>query len=86
MKRKYSKPEIIFENFSLNTNIAGDCETITELATVGICGIKYDDLEGFEEEIVYLTSVSGCTLHEDDGDYNNVCYHNPTEYRNLFNS
>lgn len=82
MKKVYEKPKIMFESFTLSTNIAGDCDHQTSLQTAGFCGLD------FGGDIVFLTNVTGCEeqYEADDGSFNGICYHNPTETTNLFNS
>ena len=41
MKKTYSKPEIVFENFVLSTNIAANCDVIISTADSGNCGIEW---------------------------------------------
>lgn len=82
MKKVYNKPEIMFENFSLSTNIASDCEVKTNLLSSGSCGYQPDRFN----YIVFTTNTGSCTYKEDDGEYNGVCYHTPGEAKNLFNS
>lgn len=87
MKRVYIKPEIVFESFTLSTNIAGDCEPpYVTTATEGACGVP-----GSAPGIMLFTigvDGSNCTFPgpadhiTDDG----FCYHNPSEDHNLFNS
>lgn len=89
MKKAYSKPEIVFENFSLSQNIAGDCEVQTDAHAKGQCGFDFGPF------VVFLDAAnSDCTGdgrvtdYGGDGDYNGICYHvfnNNGEY-NLFNS
>ena len=83
MKKKYVKPQIIIENFSLSTTIAGECELDTKLPTrAGGCG--YPTRAG----VVFTDDVgSQCTEYPQvPGVYNGFCYHIPTETKNLFNS
>ena len=41
MKKLYSKPEIIFESFTLSTNIAANCELKTALpSSTEACGYQ----------------------------------------------
>lgn len=89
MKKTYSKPEIVFESFSLSTNIAGDCETKTNTQYSGSCGYP---LRG---EVLFILGMYGCTTGPQEsiaGDgstiigNDEVCYHVPTSYNNLFNS
>lgn len=85
MKKAYSKPEILFEDFSLSQNIAGDCEEKTNLPSNTECGM---DLSGV---VVFLDTMNGCrggievTNKGGDGEFNNICYHIPSG-QNLFNS
>lgn len=79
MKKAYEKPDIIFENFSLSTNIAAGCEKI---ATSGDgCGFQFGDY-------IVFKSGSECTYPVTEGNnmFNNICYHNPSADSNLFNS
>ena len=84
MKKVYSKPEIVFENFSLTTNIAGGCEVKTWTPTnADLCAYqppRFPDLN------IFLEESSACTTKEADGEYDGFCYHIPTETNNLFNS
>ena len=86
MKKVYTKPEIMFESFTLSENIAGDCEQIYSLHALDICGIP--DANGVGDTI-FNVSASGtdCIVPGGDSDtYNGFCYHIPTETNNLFNS
>ena len=85
MKKTYTKPDISFECFLMSTNIAGDCEgEPVNNATRGVCGVP-----GSGGDFLFSGTVTGCSfdyagLFGDD--FNGLCYHNPTEYNNLFNS
>lgn len=81
MKKAYVKPEIMFEDFTLSTNIAGDCEVIINNSTRGDCA--YTLRTG---ESVFTSNYGVCTTKEADGDYNGICYHVPIDSNNLFNS
>lgn len=81
MKKNYTKPEIMFESFTLSTNIAGDCDHDTSLQTDGVCGID------FGGDIIFLIGITGCLdQYETDDGTSGICYHNPTETTKLFNS
>lgn len=82
MKKKYIKPEINFESFTLSSCIAGSCEERTDTPSAGECGYQP---EGYDEKI-FVTGVEGCTEIHDEGMYNGLCYHVPQESYNLFNS
>lgn len=75
MKRKYSKPEIIFEDFALCQSIATGCG-YSEGAKPSMyemgCGVDFNDRE--ENDLVFTTSMN-CDMKEDDGDNNLICYH-----------
>lgn len=81
MKKQYSKPEIMFESFTLSVNIAGDCDVITTTMAQNVCG--YLDPRDPTRTMVFNSSISGCKRVEES---DSVCYHNPTETSNLFNS
>lgn len=81
MKKVYEKPVIIFESFTLSTNIAGDCGTIINNSAREQCA--YELRTG---EHVFTSQYAICTTTEDDGDYNGICYHVPIDTDNLFNS
>ena len=80
MKKIYSKPEIIFEDFSLSTSIAAGCELDTPLPS-------YEENCGYPTRggIVFVEGAQ-CTTHPQDGMHNGFCYHVPVETSNLFNS
>ncbi len=80
MKKTYSKPEILFEDFSLSTNIAAGCEfDVTH--DQGSCGIK------FGLDVLFNRDMSGvCNEYPENGMHDGYCYHNPTETNNMFSS
>lgn len=81
MKRQYSKPDILFEDFSLSTAISGTCEVKTNTPSKESCGY---DVEG---TTVFLTGINGCVFPIEDGSVNDgLCYHVPVDTNNLFNS
>lgn len=82
MKKFYTKPDIVFEDFSLSTSIAGACETVLSTPTSGTCAVQFGRL------MVFTDQVSGCAKKVVDGseDYNKLCYHVPTEANNVFTS
>ena len=83
MKKAYNKPEIVFESFSMSTNIAAGCTltNVTHSSGEYGCGYKPDRFN-----YIIFTSDMGCTTTEDDGDYNGICYHVPSESSSLFTS
>ena len=81
MKKKYEKPQIMFEDFTLTNSIAGDCEIKVKNPSRDSC--PYQLRTG---EQIFISNLTGCITHEDDGDYNGICYHVPIESNNLFAS
>lgn len=84
MKKAYSKPHILFEDFTLSTNIAGDCEIDTDTKGSNDCGLNFSGV------MVFMQGMDGCTgIQVDnlggDGEFNKICYHVPYG-QNLFNS
>ena len=86
MKKAYTKPEIMFEDFSLSVNIAGDCRWIIDNQSSGNCGLDFGDLVIFLGEYTGCTSNDGVKVDGDDGSYNGICYHVPHPDNDLFNS
>ena len=82
MKRTYMKPEIIFENFALTTNIAGDCEVKTSTPNSGSCPYTWEDEFGSYSVFVDSSVCGNVVADGNDG----ICYHVPTETNSVFNS
>ena len=82
MKKVYMKPEVVFEDFSLSTNIASGCEIKTNTPSQGTCAYGEDTDFGVA---IFLDSVAACTYHQAEGEFNKICYHT-FENNNLFNS
>ncbi|MBE6919310.1 MAG: hypothetical protein E7469_06475 [Ruminococcaceae bacterium] len=81
MKKTYTKPQICFESFVMNTNIAGSCELDTPLpSSTESCGYP------IQGAVVFVEGITGCTYKPQNGVYNGFCYHVPIESKNLFNS
>lgn len=85
MKKKYEKPMILIENFSLSTTIAGDCEVKTNTQSQNECWLDFSGLK------VFMNGMGGCSdIAVDnvggDGQFNEICYHVPEGTSNLFNS
>ncbi len=86
MKKVYVKPMIMFEDFTLTTNMAAGCEIKIEGQSNGNCGYY----SAFLDTPIFVTGVSGCTKKIEDGSVENVngkiCYDVPISTNNLFNS
>lgn len=80
MKKTYSKPDIMFDSFSLCTNIAAGCETKTPLPKSDACGLPYFNW------VIFQTPMQGCTRIAENGMWDKTCYHVPSESNNLFSS
>lgn len=86
--KKYTKPKIIFESFTLSTNIAGDCSVKAEITDWNSCGVVYFDPMTNEEIMLFIEGLSGCwvKIQSDDGIYNGICYHAPESENRMFSS
>ncbi|MBQ2921455.1 MAG: hypothetical protein IJE58_09780 [Oscillospiraceae bacterium] len=81
MKREYTRPDIVYEDFTLSTAIAGSCGVSTGLPSANQCGMD------FGMDVVFTDVVSGCTKKVDDsGAFNGLCYHVFTDANRLFSS
>ena len=79
MKKSYVKPQVLFEDFRLSADIAGNCKVITKnYNEAGECG-----LGTVKEDTVFVENWSGCAWGPFD---DSVCYHNPTDLNRLFSS
>ena len=79
MKKQYVKPELYFENFELSANIATGCEAPTN-HTKDQCAYSAGG------ESVFVEGVTNCTTITQDGQWGDLCYHNPSENNKLFTS
>ena len=81
MKKLYSKPEIMFESFSVSTNIAGGCGIPTHTPSEGNCAYEASGV------MIFTDAVSQCAVKAPgDAAYNGLCYHVPIDTGSLFNS
>ena len=88
MGKIYTKPDIVFESFSLSTSVAASCEVRNNTpSTNQQCGFKFGPVT------VFLENMTGCSyklpLGNDnwmDENGNSFCYHNPSDDNNLFGS
>ena len=78
MKKTYSKPEIVFESFTMSTNVAANCEVVDPHdPRLYFTGVGYAFTKGCEVSV----SEGG------DGEFNGICYHIPDGGKlNLFAS
>lgn len=78
-KKKYEKPMIIIDNFSLADSIAAGCEItdVTHSKNEQGCGLNFD------RQGAVFTAEMGCKYKEPDG-FDGICYHVPTDSNNLF--
>ena len=81
MKKEYCKPIVVFESFSMSTNIAGDCEQKINNQTKGVCA--YESSGGI---FTFTDSVAACDFTTSDGKSDGFCYHVPEGGPNIFNS
>ncbi len=82
MKKLYSKPGIVYEDFSICTHIAKTCDVELGTFDQGECG-------GYTwgRDYIFMEGQYGCyTEVDDDGSYDGICYHVPINGARLFNS
>jgi hypothetical protein len=77
--KKYSKPRIAYESFEMSVSVAS-CGIKSPLQSEGDCG--YPTRNG----VVFIDPTTGCNRFYQDGTYNGLCYHVPTDYFALFGS
>lgn len=82
MKKNYSKPDILFESFSLCSSIAAGCARPIRTAVQMQCALMAGN------RAIFTDQVFACTFKAKDGSaqFDGLCYHVPTDYTNLFNS
>lgn len=86
MKKEYAKPMIVFEDFSVDTNIAGTCESIVSTQTKGTCHIESTGGINMFTDTISTCDYKPTDMGGKDDEWDGFCYHVPTEYNNLFNS
>ena len=81
MKKLYSKPGIVYEDFSICTHIAKTCDVELGTFEQGDCG-------GYNIGTinVFMQGQIGCLFEIPDDGSNGVCYHVPINGARLFNS
>lgn len=83
MKKEYTKPLIVFDSFTLSTNIAANCDRHVSTMTQGICGVA----GSFPGLYLFVSGVGGCSIRDPDGITDDgYCYHVPDVNRQLFHS
>ena len=84
MKKKYSKPDIVYEDFTPSTSIAAGC-TYEANADLYKCGVEYDIWTLFSSDLGDVCSLSVEDM-SGQGKWDEVCYHNPSIGNNVFTS
>ena len=83
MKKVYAKPQIAFEDFSLNVSIATCEDKSYGNAAKDSCGFLVPEWN----RVVFISETTGCNdIQAPDGNYNGICYDNPSGLIDLFNS
>ena len=83
MRKAYVKPEIMFESFTLSTNIAAGCEYKNGLHARDFCGYQTEFGVVFTDSVP--TGDKGCKYVQPDNN-DTLCYHVPNDSNNIFNS
>ena len=85
-----SESLLIYDDFLANYGMA-DAEFIgyytpddyiRYIPTNGVCGMPI----GFLNDVIFITEMQCCTKIIESGAWDTICYHQPTEENNLFNS
>ena len=86
MRKTYSKPQIMFEAFTMNTSIAAGCSLITKLPNLEIqCGFEVSDSRF--DDVVFNTANPDTKCNTGaEGPYNGLCYDNPSSNYIIFQS
>jgi hypothetical protein len=85
MKREYVTPDIMFDSFALNENIASANQNCTRNITgqySGSCGLHWEGM------IIFTGPAIGCRNKVPDGSaaHDGICYYVPTGDNRVFNS
>ncbi len=91
--KKYVKPEILFEDFTLSTSVASCAtESMEKVYADNSCGF-YDE---YLKVVVVTDNTGGCAKVSENvsgyrvattpGENDGICYHVPIEAYNMFNS
>ena len=82
MKKQYTAPEILFEDFTMSASIAAGCELSIDTQSAYVCAVK------FGKKMLFVEGVNACNTYEVPigSEYDGFCYHNPSDSNNLFNS
>ena len=81
MKKEYTKPEIVFESFSLSVSIAAGCEEKIDNKSEYQCA--YYSSGGIA---TFTGLIDECDFTSSDGTADGFCYHHPEGGPNIFNS
>ncbi|MBQ3215765.1 MAG: hypothetical protein IJB11_06585 [Oscillospiraceae bacterium] len=84
MNKTYTKPDIMFEDFSLTSSIASNCAIKTSTSHQWSCHVQIGIMKVFTSQVIGCKQ-DGCTII-DSGEFNGLCYHVPYNDRNLFMS
>lgn len=89
-KKKYIKPTLRMEMFTISQSVANTCEiTPASNGTMGKANHSSEgscgwDLGNFS---IWIGDNTNCTIPElSDADVNGVCYNNPSNGTNIFSS
>lgn len=86
MKSIYVSPEIMYEDFSLSTNIAAGCERFVGNPSEGNCAIVGSDGTSIFGGDMNICDFTPEGMGQAPDTWDGFCYHVPTSDRELFNS
>ncbi len=79
MKKRYEKPDIMFDNFTMSESVAR-CEEKANFAR-GVCAVETGPFT-----YMFTDEVNSCNFKQKDLEFNSLCYHVPMDSNNVFNS
>ena len=87
MKKEYKKPDYLFVDFEMDTNIASSCEIRIAGHGWETCPIELDDGRGITFTIFGSAYVNDCTFsYETAQGMFDICYMTALPNNNLFGS
>ena len=84
MKKKYEKPDILFESFALSQSISAGCEMIGGNQAQYVCPV-WVKTPGFDDDRYTIFGDGTCDSKPVGGN-DSICYHVPIADNNVFNS
>lgn len=85
MKKLYTAPELYFEEYEINTSIAGGCGHPLYADSINSGDVDHCTYDIYAGTTVFSGMNGSCEIHPADGEYN-ICYQVATPNELIFNS